>query len=65
MARNADEAQATIDEPLRHLVRIYLANRGIWEAIVGAGPTCSVPADADDVDAYVGAFGELVDELTS
>jgi glutamate-1-semialdehyde aminotransferase len=65
MARNADEAQVTIDEPLRHLVRVYLANRGVWEAIVGAGPTCSVPADTDDVDAYVGAFGDLVDELTS
>jgi hypothetical protein len=46
-------------------MRVYLANRGVWDAIVGAGPTCSVPATPDDVDAYVGAFGELVGELTA
>lgn len=22
----------------------YLANRGVWEALVGAGPTCTAPA---------------------
>ena len=49
--------------PLRRLMRVYLANRGVWDAIVGAGPTCSVPATDDDVDAYVGAFAELVGEL--
>ena len=34
-------------------MRVYLANRGVWEAIVGAGPTCSVAATDDDVDAYL------------
>ncbi|MGH2629341.1 MAG: aminotransferase class III-fold pyridoxal phosphate-dependent enzyme [Actinomycetota bacterium] len=65
MPRDADEAFESLDVPLRRLIRVYLANRGIWEAIVGAGPTCSVPATAADVDAYVGAFGSLVEELTS
>ena len=65
MPRNAAEARPTFDEPLRRLMRVYLANRGVWDAIVGAGPTCSVPATPDDVDAYVGAFGELVGELTA
>ena len=65
MPRNAAEARTTFDEPLRRLMRVYLANRGVWDAIVGAGPTCSVPATPDDVDAYVGAFGELVVELTT
>jgi hypothetical protein len=46
-------------------MRVYLANRGVWDAIVGAGPTCSVPATEDDVDRYLGAFGELVSELTA
>jgi len=49
--------------PLRRLMRVYLANRGVWEAIVGAGPTCSVPATVDDVDTYLAAFGELLGEL--
>ena len=30
---------------------------GVWEAIVGAGPTCSVPATEEDVDRYVDAYG--------
>ena len=64
MPRNAAESRATFDVPLRRLMRVYLANRGVWDAIVGAGPTCSVPGSADDVDAYVGAFGSLIGELT-
>ena len=65
MPRNALEAKATFDVPLRHLMRVYLANRGVWEAIVGAGPTCAVPASEADVDAYVSGFGDLVGELTA
>jgi glutamate-1-semialdehyde aminotransferase len=65
LPRDADEALATLDVPLRNLLRVYLANRGVWEAIVGAGPTCSVAASDDDVAAYVQAFGDLVAELTA
>ncbi len=65
MPRNADEAYETLDVPLRRLMRVYFANRGVWEAIVGAGPTCCVPAGEGDVDCYVEAFGSLIGELTS
>ena len=41
---NAAEARACQDDLLTRLIRIWLANRGVWEAIVGAGPVCSVPA---------------------
>jgi len=40
-------------------MRVYLANRGVWDAIVGAGPTCSVAATDEDVEAYVAAFADL------
>ncbi len=63
MPRNALEAFAAKDIPLTLLARVYLANRGVWEAIVGAGPTCSVPATDEDVDRYVEAYGSLVGEL--
>ncbi len=63
MPRNAAESLASFDVPLRRLMRVYLANRGVWEAIVGAGPTCSVPATTDDVDLYLGAMTELLGEL--
>lgn len=61
--RDAAAADAVEDELLRRLIRIWLANRGVWEAIVGAGPVAGVPASVQDVDRYVEAFGELTQEL--
>ncbi len=63
LPRTAAEALETLDVPLRRLMRVYLANRGVWDAIVGAGPTCSVAATDEDVDTYLTAFGELMGEL--
>jgi glutamate-1-semialdehyde 2,1-aminomutase len=63
MPRTAAEARESLDVPLRRLMRVYLANRGVWDAIIGAGPTCSVTATDDDVDAYLSAFAELLAEL--
>jgi glutamate-1-semialdehyde 2,1-aminomutase len=62
--RNADEARACRDDLLTRLIRIWLANRGVWEAIVGAGPVCPVPASDEDVDAYLSAWNELLVALT-
>ena len=63
--RNAAEGRAAGDELLTRLIRIWLANRGVWEAIVGAGPVCPVPATDEDVDAYLGAWSSLLDVLTA
>ncbi|HEY7043767.1 MAG TPA: transaminase [Nocardioidaceae bacterium] len=65
MPRNAVEATASFDVPLRRLMRVYLANRHVWDAIVGAGPTCSVAATTDDVDQYLAAMAELLSELVA
>jgi hypothetical protein len=54
------EARQIADRPLIALWRLFLANRGVWEAIPGAGPTVSVPCTAADVHAYVGAVRELL-----
>ncbi len=61
--RNAAEARACSDDLLTRLIRIWLANRGVWEAIVGAGPVCSVPCTDQDVDAYLTAWNELLSAL--
>jgi glutamate-1-semialdehyde 2,1-aminomutase len=63
--RNADEARACQDPLLARLIRVWLANRGVWEAIVGAGPVVPVPAGEADVDAYLVAWGELLETLTA
>jgi glutamate-1-semialdehyde 2,1-aminomutase len=63
--RTAAEGRACADELLVRLIRVWLANRGVWEAIVGAGPVCPVPMEDADVDAYLAAWGSLLDALTA
>ena len=50
---NAIEARATFDTELYNLQRLYMANRGIWEAISTAGPACGMQASSADVDQYL------------
>jgi glutamate-1-semialdehyde 2,1-aminomutase len=63
--RNGAEGRACADELLTRLIRVWLANRGVWEAIVGAGPVCPVPAVDEDVDAYLAGWDSLLDALTA
>jgi glutamate-1-semialdehyde 2,1-aminomutase len=65
MPRNAGEARAAWDDRLVRTFRLWLGNRGVWEAIAGAGPAMAVPADDADVDRYVEAYAGLVDALTA
>ena len=61
--RTGTEAYALTDGQLTDLVRLWLANRGIWDALPGAGPTVPVPATRADVTRYVNAYAELLAEL--
>jgi glutamate-1-semialdehyde 2,1-aminomutase len=63
MPRDAAEASRSLDVPLRRAMRVYLANRGVWEAIIGAGPTVPIPGTEEDVDRYVEAYAGLLEEL--
>ena len=65
LARDAGEADADEQPEFNALLRLYLANRGVWEAISTAGPTLSVAASDADVAAYLAAFAELVAEVTA
>ena len=62
--RDADEARSCADDLMTRLIRIWLANRGVWEAIIGAGPVVPIPAADEDVDAYLAAWAELLAVLT-
>jgi glutamate-1-semialdehyde 2,1-aminomutase len=63
LPRTSADAREALDVPLRRLMRVYFANRGGWDAIVGAGPTCSIAETDEDVDAYLRAFEQLMSEL--
>lgn len=43
--------------------RSWLANRGIWEALPGAGPTVTIPATSADVARYLEAYHDLLARL--
>lgn len=65
LPRDAAQARATFDRALFNLQRLYLLNRGIWEAIDSAGPAVSLVAGESDVDAYLDVFDGFLAELTS
>jgi glutamate-1-semialdehyde 2,1-aminomutase len=60
---NALEARASFDLDLYNTQRLYMANRGIWEAIDSAGPACGAQTTSDDVDSYLGTLDGFLREL--
>jgi glutamate-1-semialdehyde 2,1-aminomutase len=61
--RTGAQADALTDDLLTRLMRVWLANRGVWDALPGAGPTVPVPAARADVDRYLQAYGDLLAQL--
>jgi glutamate-1-semialdehyde 2,1-aminomutase len=62
---NAVEARATFDAELYNLQRLYMANRGVWEAIDSAGPACGIHTSEADVDRYLETLDGFLDEVAS
>jgi glutamate-1-semialdehyde 2,1-aminomutase len=61
--RDARGARDTDDPGLRALIRLFLANRGVWESGWWLGPTVSVAHAPRDVQAYLDAVGEFTQAL--
>ena len=61
---NAIEARATFDLDLYNAQRLYMANRGIWEAIDSAGPACGTHTTGDDVDVYLKTLDGFLSEIS-
>ncbi len=62
---DAREARASFDAGLFNVQRLYMVNRGVWEAIDSAGPACGVRAGEADVDRYLEVLDEFLAELTA
>jgi glutamate-1-semialdehyde 2,1-aminomutase len=65
LPRTAAEAMAASDPDLRDLMRVYMANRGVWEAIYSASPAVSLAAVESDIDLYLSVYEACLDELTA
>jgi glutamate-1-semialdehyde 2,1-aminomutase len=57
-------SRAADDPGLRALIRVFMANRGVWESGWWLGPTVSVAHKAGEVDRYVEVFGAFLEEVT-
>lgn len=63
--RTGADGFASVVLPVCDARKVFMANRGIWDAIASAGPAVSYAAGPEDVDAYLKVAGEFLDELTA
>ena len=63
LPRTADDAARSLDAELIDARRLFMANRGLWEAIASAGPAVSLAHAAEDVDAYLGVLDAFLEEV--
>ena len=57
------EAASTIDVELIDTRRVFMANRGVWDAIATAGPQAGFAHTPSDIDHYVAVFSSFLDEI--
>jgi glutamate-1-semialdehyde 2,1-aminomutase len=62
--RNGAESYASIVLPLADARKVFLLNRGVWDSIATAGPSVSYAIDVADVDTYIDAAAEFLQDLT-
>ena len=63
LPRDARDAERSIDVELIDARRLYMANRGVWDAIASAGPAASFAHTAADVDEYLRVLEGFLDAV--
>jgi glutamate-1-semialdehyde 2,1-aminomutase len=63
LPRDARDAERSLDRELIDARRLYMANRGVWDAIAGAGPAASFAHTAADVDEYLTVLEGFLDTV--
>ncbi len=65
LPRNTGDSAAMMDIFYSNSRRVFMANRGIWEALDTAGPACSFAHDEADVDYYLEVAEAFVEATTT
>ncbi len=65
LPRNGDEAVLSLDTALIDTRRVYMANRGIWDAVASAGPQASFAHVPADIDRYLETAATFIAEIAS
>ena len=63
LPRNGEQAAVSLDAAFIDARRIFMANRGIWDAVASAGPQVSCAHTAQDIDSYHQRAGEFLDAV--
>lgn len=64
LPRSVVEAFASIHRPFTAARRVFMANRGIWDAIYSAGPQVGFAHDEADIDRYLSVASDFLDQVT-
>jgi len=62
---NGDEAARSLDISFIDTRRVYMANRGVWDAVASAGPQVSLAHTESDIDRYLEVADEFLGELVT
>ncbi len=65
LPRTGEEGARSLDYELIDTRRVYLANRGIWDAVAAAGPQASIAHTEANIATYVAAAGEFLDRIVA
>jgi glutamate-1-semialdehyde 2,1-aminomutase len=63
LPRNGEDARRSIVPDLIDARRVFMANRGVWEAIITAGPAASFAHTESDVDTYLVVVEDFLDAI--
>jgi glutamate-1-semialdehyde 2,1-aminomutase len=63
LPRDAEESRRAMDRDFADARKLFMANRGLWDAVASAGPGCSFQHDERDVDLYLEVSAEFLAAL--
>ena len=63
LPRTGTDGFRSLDYELIDARRVFMANRGIWDAVAAAGPQASIAHTNDNIGTYVAAAGEFLDQI--
>jgi glutamate-1-semialdehyde 2,1-aminomutase len=65
LPKTGAQARSSIVPEFIDTRRVYMANRGLWDAVASAGPQASLAHAADDIDRYVATAGAFLAEIAT
>jgi glutamate-1-semialdehyde 2,1-aminomutase len=63
LPNDAHDAERSLDLPLIDARRVFMANRGVWEAIASAGPAASLAHEEADIYEYLAVLDAFLAEV--